>query len=344
MRASGLPGRKTGPSIQDVARLAGVSAQTVSRVSTGSQPVRPETRRMVLEAMDQLGYSPNRAARALRDGTFGTVGILAHRYDRTGAALTTAAVVEAAEARGYAVSLVSITTPDADHWEQGAHRISHQAIDGLIIIRAETATPNTLTLPAGMPVVVSDSRLIGHYPAVTADQLGGSAVATQHLLDLGHTTVHHVAGPEDSEPAFIRKSSWRRTLEMAGIPAPEPWQGDWTPRSGYEAGKEIAADPSVTAVYSANDEMAFGLILALHEAGRRVPEDVSVVGFDGIPLGEFSHPPLTTIRQDFQRIGRELVDLLLAQIRGRGTGYVPAERTVVPTELVLRSTTAPPPA
>ncbi len=342
MRGSGPRGRKTGPSIQDVARLAGVSAQTVSRVSTGSQPVRPATRALVLDAMAQLGYSPNRAARALRNGTFGTIGILAHRYERTGEALSTAAVVEAAEENGYAVSLVSITTPDADHWEQGAHRISHQAIDGLIIIRAETATPDTLTLPAGMPVAVSDSRLIGHYPAVTADQIGGSAAATQHLLDLGHATVHHIAGPEDSEPAFIRKSSWRRTLEAAGIRAPEPWQGDWTPRSGYEVGKLIAADPDVTAVYSANDEMAFGLLRALHEAGCRVPEDVSVVGFDGIAVGEFAYPPLTTVKQDFHAIGHELVDILLRQIRGHGTGYRPPDRTVVPTEFILRATTAPP--
>lgn len=344
MRATGARARrKTGPSIQDVARLAGVSAQTVSRVSTGAEPVRPETRARVLEAMSQLGYSPNRAARALRNGTFRTIGLLAHRYERTGEARSTAAVVEAAEESGYAVSLVSIQTPDADHWEHAADRISHQAIDGLIIIRAETATPETLTLPAGMPVAVSDSRLIGHYPAVTADQLGGSRVATEHLLSLGHRNVHHIAGPQDSEPAFIRRSSWQRTLETAGIRAPRTWQGDWTPKSGYLVGQEIARDPSITAVYSANDEMAFGLILALHEAGRRIPEDVSVVGFDGIPLGEFSHPPLTTVKQDFQRIGRELVDLLLAQIRGRGTDYVPAERTVVPTELVLRSTTAPPP-
>lgn len=342
---SGRGGRKTGPSIEDVARLAGVSAQTVSRVSTGAEAVRPETKARVLEAMAQLGYSPNRAARALRNGSFGTIGLLAHRYERTGEVLTTGGVVKAADDEGYTVTLLSIEseTADAADWESAAHRISNQAIDGLVIIRAEEATPETLTLPAGMPVAVSDSRLVGHYPAVMGDQLQGSRDATRHLLKLGHRTVHHLAGPTDSEPALMRRGAWQRALEAAGVRAPEAWIGDWTPRSGYEIGKRIAEDPDVTAVFAANDEMAFGLIRALHEAGRRVPGDVSVVGFDAIALSEYSYPPLTTVRHDFQRIGQELVRLVLAQIRSRGVSAARHDRVVVPTELIVRGTTAPPP-
>lgn len=342
---SGRGRRKTGPSIEDVARLAGVSAQTVSRVSTGADPVRPETKAKVLAAMAQLGYTPNRAARALRNGSFGTIGLLAHRYERTGEVLTTGAVVRAADDEGYTVTLLSIETESAEaqDWESAARRISNQAIDGLVIIRAEEATPETLTLPAGMPVAVSDSRLVGHYPAVMGDQLQGSRDATRHLLQLGHRTVHHLAGPEDSEPALMRRGAWQRTLESAGRPTPEPWIGDWTPRSGYELGHRIAADPDVTAVFVANDEMAFGLLRALHEAGRRVPEDVSVVGFDAIALSEFSYPPLTTVRHDFQRIGRELVKLVVAQIRSRGVSAARHDRVIVPTELLIRGTTGPPP-
>lgn len=337
--------RKTGPSIEDVARLAGVSAQTVSRVSTGADPVRPETRAKVLAAMAQLGYSPNRAARALRNGSFGTLGLLAHRYERTGEVLTTGGVVRAADDEGYTVTLLSIESerPGAEDWESAAHRISNQAIDGVVIIRAEEATPETLTLPAGMPVAVSDSRLVGHYPAVMADQVQGGRDATRHLLKLGHRVVHHLAGPADSEPALMRRGAWERALEAAGIRPPTVWQGDWTPRSGYELGRRIAADPEITAVFAANDEMAFGLIRALHEAGRRVPAEVSVVGFDGIVLGEYTYPPLTTVRQDFQQIGQELVKLVLAQIRSRGVTMARHDRVVVPTELLVRGTTAPPP-
>ena len=332
--------RKTGPSIEDVARLAGLSAQTVSRVSTGAESVRESTRLKVLAAMDQLGYSPNGAARALRSGSFGTIGLAAYRFERTGEALITEAVVQAAEAESYSVTLLSVRNPVAEQWEHAAQRLSHQAIDGLVIIRAEQATPELLSLPAGMAVAVSDSRLVGHYPSVVADQVQGTLDATRHLLGLGHTTVHHIAGPTDSEPALVRSNTWQRCLEKAGIRPPAPWQGDWTASSGYEVGRRIAADHSITAVYAANDEMAFGLMRALYESGRRVPDDVSVVGFDGIALSEFSSPPLTTVKQDFHRIGQELMRLVLDQIHSKPSRS--QGRVVVPTELIIRGTTAPP--
>lgn len=343
MRAVGARGRrKTGPSIRDVARLAGVSAQTVSRVSTGVDGVRPETRAKVLEAMDSLGYSPNRAARALRLGSFGAIGLMAHRYERVGDSMNAAAVVNAAEARGYCVNLVSIqTTDEADRWVEAAHRLSHQAIDGLVIIRAEKATPDSLTLPAGLPVVVADSRLVGHYPAVIIDQAGGSRSAVEHLLALGHRTVNHISGPLDSEPALIRRASWMQALINAGAPVPEPWEGDWTPASGYALGQRYADDSAITAVFAANDEMAVGFMRALYESGRQVPEDVSVVGFDGLSMGEYWYPPLTTVKQDFGATGEALVQMLCERI---GRPDRPAsQRVVLPTELIVRSSTGRPP-
>ncbi len=340
--APGPGRRRSGPSIDDVARLAGVSAQTVSRVSTGAASVRPATRARVVAAMDQLGYSPNRAARALRSGTFGTIGLVSHGFHRTGEALVTEALVEAAELEDYSVTLIHVRSPEASSWEHATHRLSHQGIDGLVIIRAEEATPQTLALPAGMPVAVSFSKFAGHYPAVTADQVQGTRDAVGHLLDLGHRTVHHVAGPPDSEPALVRTASWQRRLQEAGRQAPEPLSGDWTARSGYRAGLRLADDPQVTAVFCANDEMAFGLLRALHERGRRVPDDVSVVGFDGIAISEYASVPLTTVRQDWHRIGQELVGLVLSQVRSR---TAPQQTLViVPTHLVVRASSGPPPA
>ncbi len=337
---SGRNRRRAGPSIEDVARLAGVSAQTVSRVSTGAAPVRPDTKAKVLAAMDQLGYSPNRAARALRNGSFGTIGLLAHRFERTGEAMTTKAVVAAAEAQDHSVTLLHVRNTGAGDWESAAHRLTHQAVDGLVIIRAEGATPDSLALPAGLPVAVADSRLVGYYPAVVADQVQGSEDAVVHLLELGHQTVHHIAGPAGSDPATLRAATWQRCLERAGIRPPRLWRGDWSPESGYEVGQQIARDEAVTAVYCANDEMAFGLMRALHENGRRVPEDVSVVGFDGIVLSEFTSPPLTTVRQDFATIGRELVRIVLDQLHARPG--MTGDRVLVSTELLVRGTTAPP--
>jgi DNA-binding LacI/PurR family transcriptional regulator len=331
------PGERA--SIGDVAKLAGVSPQTVSRVSTGADNVRPATRQRVLDAMAQLGYSPNHAARALRYGSFGTIGVIAHRLARTGESRTVEAVVEAARAHGYTVTLIDVGSPSSHEVTEAVQRLTHQAIDGLVIIRAETATPTTLALPPRLPVVVSDSRFVGHHPAVGADQTTGTRLAVQHLLDLGHPTVHHVAGPAGSGPAALRVEAWRATLAAAGRTTPEPFVGDWTAHSGYEIGQRIAHDDAVTAVFCANDEMAAGLTRALFEAGRRVPEDVSVVGFDDIPLAEYLWPPLTTVRQDFARIGAELVDLLLRQVR---EGAELSDHVVVPAPLVVRASTAPP--
>jgi DNA-binding LacI/PurR family transcriptional regulator len=334
------PRGRSGPSIADVAQLAGVSSQTVSRVSTGADNVRPETRERVLAAMDELGYSPNHAARALRYGSFGTIGLIAHRLARTGESRTVEAVVEAARAEGYTVSLVDVQSPSSDDVTEAAARLSHQSIDGLVIIRAETATPASLVLPPRLPVVVSDSRFVGHHPAVAADQVTGTHLAVQHLLDLGHRTVHHLAGPVDSAPAEIRVDTWREHLVGSGRPVPPVLRGDWSARSGYEQGRSLSDDPEVTAVFCANDEMAAGLVRALYEHGRRVPGDISVVGFDDIPLTEFLWPPLTTVQQDFHLIGNQLVDLLLRQIRGRET--LTDTRIVVPTRLVVRGSTAAP--
>ncbi|WP_182112371.1 MULTISPECIES: LacI family DNA-binding transcriptional regulator [unclassified Actinotalea] len=333
--------RKVGASIEDVAKLAGVSAQTVSRVSTGAEVVRPATRERVLRAMQELGYTPNRAARALRNGSYGTIGLLANRLGRPGEALTTEAVVRAAAAEDYSVTLLTVRDPAADTWQAAAHRLPHQAIDGLIILWGEGATPETLTLPRGMPVAVSDSRFTGHYAGVVADQVQGTRDAVQHLVDLGHRTIHHLAGPATSGAARARAAAWQRTVDEAGLRPPPLVRGDWTAASGYAVGRELAGNPSLTAVFCANDDMAFGLVRALGEAGLRVPQDVSVVGFDGIELSGFSAPPLTTVRQDFTQIGDELVRLVVGQVR-HGANAV-QDRVLVPTELVVRSSTGPRP-
>lgn len=333
-------GRKTGPSIADVARLAGVSAQTVSRVSTGREAVAPETRARVLQAMEQLAYSPNRAARALRDGRYGAIGLLSHRFDRTGEALTTDAILRAAEEQDYSVTLLTVASTTAESWQPATQRLHHQTVDGIIIIRAEGGPGDPFALPASMPVAVSDSRAHGRYPHVISDEFDGAVAATEHLLSLGHRTVHHLSGPSDSEPARVRRAGWLHALLEAGARPPEPIAGNWTAESGYLAGRVLAEDPSVTAVLCANDETAFGLMRALHEAGRDVPGDVSVVGFDDIALSSYTSPPLTTVKQDFRRMGTELVRIVLSQIGQPRALAIPD--VTVPTELLVRDTTAPP--
>ncbi|WP_236683212.1 LacI family DNA-binding transcriptional regulator [Demequina sediminicola] len=330
---------RSGPSQADVAELAGVSGQTVSRVANNEDNVKPATRERVLEAMASLGYSPNNAARALRNGAFHTIGLIAHNLARTGESRTAEAVIEAARLTDHTVTLVDVASPSSQEMTRAASRLSHQSIDGLIIVRAEISNPGDLVLPPGMPVVVSDSRFEGHIPAVGADQVAGTRAAVEHLLGLGHRTVHLLGGPADSIQARVRRDAWESTLKAHHSRVSVPWQGDWTPASGYVVGKSIDIT-GVTAVVCANDEMAAGLLLAFHERGIRVPQDVSVVGFDDLPLSEFLVPPLTTVRQDFAAIGTRMVALLMEQMKhGSHDG---ASTSLLPAELVVRSSTAPP--
>jgi DNA-binding LacI/PurR family transcriptional regulator len=157
-------------------------------------------------------------------------------------------------------------------------------------------------------------------------------------LELGHRTVWHIAGPDDWQESRQRTAGWRRALEEAGADIPPPLTGDWSAQTGYELGRELVADPHVTAVFVANDQMALGLLRVLHEQGRDVPGEVSVVGFDDVPEAAYFTPPLTTVRQDFMEMGRRSLHLLLTEI-DNGTRSTTNE--TVPSELIIRSSTGP---
>ncbi|MEV6009739.1 LacI family DNA-binding transcriptional regulator [Streptomyces sp. NPDC051976] len=325
----------------DVAQLAGVSSQTVSRVSNGFPGVVDATRQQVLAAMKELGYRPNSAARALKSGEFRTLGVVLFNLSTTGNMRTLEAVASSAAHEGYATTLLPVAVPTQDGVRGAFTRLGELAVDGIIVImEVHLLDAATVSLPPHAQVVVVDSNAGDRYCVVDTDQSGGSRAAVQHLLDLGHRTVWHVAGPEESFAAERRVDSWRSTLEAAGCEVPELLRGDWSAESGYRAGRRLAADPGCTAVFVANDQMAIGVLRALHERGRSVPGDVSVVGFDDLAESASLVPPLTTVRQDFAEVGRRCVDSVLRQIRSdepeRGT-------TLVPTRLVVRESTAPPP-
>ncbi|MFD3456226.1 LacI family DNA-binding transcriptional regulator [Streptomyces sp. NPDC058691] len=326
----------------DVAKLAGVSAQTVSRVSNGFPGVLDDTRQQVLAAMKQLGYRPNSAARALKSGEFRTIGVILFSLSSTGNMRTLEAVASSAAHEGYATTLLPVTAPTQDGVRGAFTRLGELAVDGIVMImEVHLLDAMTVALPPAAPVVVVDSDAGDRYCVVDTDQASGARAAVEHLLGLGHGTVWHIAGPKESFASERRVGAWREALESAGRDVPELLRGDWSAQSGYEAGLRIAADPACTAVFVANDQMALGVLRALNEHGRRVPEDVSVVGFDDIPEAASFMPPLTTIHQDFAEVGRRCVEGVLRQIRDdvaeKGT-------TLVPTSLVVRGSTAPPPA
>lgn len=334
------------PSMADVARLAGVSTQTVSRVVNGSARVHPQTRLDVEEAMTKLHYVPNGPARALRGGGTGTLGVVVHRLSGNAESRIVEAIAHAARAAGYTVTLAELEKPTCEQLEHAVCRLQQQLVDGMIVIRHEVTGPASRDFPIDVPHVVSDPVAIPGRPWVGVDQAGGVARAIRHLLDLGHETVHHLAGPSWSGPAVVRHRAWQTALEAAGRHVPAVLRGDWTAPSGRQAASRLLTrrrrGETVTAALASNDEMAAGLMAAVRESGLRVPEDISVIGFDDTPLAPYLTPPLTTVDQDFAQVGRLLVTSLLNQMQP-GENVDDAARVVVPTSLVVRGSTAQPP-
>lgn len=325
----------------DVARLAGVSHQTVSRVINGSQRVAPDTRARVREAMRLLDYRPNSVARALATGRSRTVGVIGFNTTLFGPATTLFGIERAAHDADYLTSVVSMPELNSESMLLAIERLRRHNVEGVVALGSEISTSGALgRIARELPLVALEAGPIDGVPTVSIDQHGGAVSATRHLLELGHRRIAHIAGPVGSLEAQLRLAGYRQTLSDADLLAPPPLFGDWSPRSGYELGAQIATDPDVTAVFAANDQMALGALRALDDAGRRVPEDVSIVGFDEIPEAQFLKPPLTTIRQDFAEIGKRGFELLRRHLEG---GESPTSHQVIASELVIRASAAAPP-
>ncbi|MFC0714059.1 LacI family DNA-binding transcriptional regulator [Cellulomonas biazotea] len=325
----------------DVARVAGVSQKTVSRVINGDPHVRPEVRERVRAAATQLGYRPNRAARQLVSGRSRTIGVLSVGSTDFGPASLMVGIEHAIRSAGYAMSVVNTLEGDPESITGSLQDLVDQGVDGVAV----NEPVGVFTLD---PAVIGDLPILslsGRYGISTneimvdADQATGARAATEHLLGLGHRTVHHVAGPSGWRSAGLRVDGWRDALVRAGAPVPEPLFGDWSAPSGYAQGQRLAADPDVTAVFVANDHMAIGVLRAFADAGRQVPGDVSVVGFDDIPESAYLTSALTTIRQDLGHLASFGVRLLVDAIENPRRQD---RREHVPVELVVRETTAAP--
>jgi DNA-binding LacI/PurR family transcriptional regulator len=311
-----MRGRRA-PVMSDVGRLAGVSHQTVSRVINGSLHVRPETRDRVLWAMRELNYRPNSVARALVTGRSKTLGVVTFDTTLYGPATTLYGVERAAHEAGYFIIATSLKAMDRSSVPEAIERLRRHGVDGILVITPQEQSAEALLhAPAGdTPLVAVEAGPTQAVPVVAIDQLAGAAMATQHLLDLGHKTVWHITGPSDFLESQLRTHGWRTTLQAAGADAPEP-------------------------LFVANDQMALGVLRAMHEAGRKVPEELSIVGFDDIPEAAYFAPPLTTVRQDFDEMGSRSVRLLLQMLE---TGQAPPAPAAVQPQLILRESTDVPP-
>ncbi|MGH1549581.1 LacI family DNA-binding transcriptional regulator [Leifsonia poae] len=323
----------------DVARLAGVSQQTVSRVVNGSPNVAPEVRDRVETAIQQLRYRRNPAARALANGRTMNIGIVSFGLAQYGPSVALSGIADEARKAGYATNLVTLGDVDRAGMKAALEHLVEDSVDGIVVLAPVQAALEAITgLDAGVPLVVFEPGAAEGTRSVATDEVAGAELATRHLLDLGHETVWQVAGPSGWLGSDARIRGWARTLAAAGRVTNKAFVGDWSTRSGYAAGCEIAGNPTITAVFVANDQMALGVVKALADAGLRVPEDVSVVGFDDVPESQYYRPALTTVRLDFEEVGRLAVDRILHLMRGGEADPLPR---VSPT-LIVRQSTAPP--
>lgn len=291
-------GRRPGGT--DVARLAGVSQKTVSRVFNNEPRVSEDTRVRVLAAARELGYRPNGAARALLTGRTDRIGVISVGAAYFGQSDLLVALEQAARGSKYTLSIANTFRADPSGLAAAADHLLAEQVDAIIL--SEPIGDRDEPLEVDVPVLVLGTAPVVRAPivlSVHASEGGAAAAAgTEYLLGLGHATVHHIAGPSRWWAARERMENWRAVLDAAGRPAPEPMAGDWSAGSGFRIGEILARDGDVTAIFAANDEMAIGAIHALHEAGRQVPADVSVLGFDDIPVAAHVTPPLTTFRSD----------------------------------------------
>jgi len=323
------------PAMTDVAALAGVSHQTVSRVLNNHPNVSERTRLRVRAAIDELGYRPNRAAKALVTGRSQIIGVVAQSSTLFGPASLLAAFNVAAAQAGFAVSVASIRELDRGSFRDAVERHLDTRVAGIVVIApVETASAAIEAVADDVPLVMVDGDPALPRPLVTVDQEEGARLATRHLLDHGHATVWHVSGPGEWFDSRGRARGWRRTLEAAGAEVPPLLPAlDWSAASGYQAGLVLSRMPEVTAVFAANDHLAVGVLRALHERGRRVPDEVSLVGFDDVPESGYFIPPLTTIRPDFDAVARTSLQLVLDRMR---QGTLAPQHVSIPPVLVTR--------
>jgi DNA-binding LacI/PurR family transcriptional regulator len=329
--------------MSDVAARAGVSHQTVSRVLNGHPHVSATTRTRVLAAISELGYRRNLSARVLATGRSNVIGVVAQNTNLFGPSSMVQAIGEAALSADLSLTVGHVAGYDATAASRRiVERLVQQGAAGLVFIAPVDAAAEAMRLvPDGVPIVTVDGLPEWHTANVSVDQHAGGLIATRHLLAAGHRTVWHVAGPEQWHGSRAREAGWRAALEEAGVPAPPMPRAGWSAASGYQCGRMLARIPDCTAVFAANDHVALGVMRAMAEHGRRIPEDVSLVGFDDVPEAAYFHPGLTTVRQEFAEVGRQALRQLLDQL---ATGARSAESAMVEPALIVRDTVAAPAA
>lgn len=321
----------------DVASRAGVSHQTVSRVLNNHKNVSDKTREKVMDAMQELGYRPNMAARALVTGKTATFGVLSHNTTLFGPASTLHAFQSAAREKSYKTTIYSPKDEDRDSIIVGIQELISDGVDGILIIAPQLQDTNEIINAIGkLPAVLVEGESSTLLPSVNVDQFYGSYELTKYLISLGHKVIAHISGPKDWYESQKRLAGFKKALDEKNLKSTYTYEGDWSAQSGYKLTKEIIKNKEITAIFAGNDAMALGALKALNESDLQVPKNISLVGFDDAPESQFLSPSLTTARQDFQEVGAQALDLLLNLISKKKT---PKNVAIKPEILIRESAT-----
>jgi LacI family transcriptional regulator len=325
--------------IKDVAREAGVSVATISRVCNGSAAVKEETSRHVLDVATRLGYSPHGAARSLITNRTNTIGVLLPDLHGEFFSEVIRSIDQAAHQDGY--HLLVSSSHDEEREIVASFRAMRGRVDGLLVMSPDLDARTAVhSFPEGFPVVLLNcpAEREGYDSIVIANHEGANAVV-EHLIGLGHRRIAMITGRERNHDAAERRRGFRDAMRAGGIPAEDTIEvaGDFSEESGFQAARELLrAERRPTAIFAANDSMAIGALSALREGGVRVPEEIAVAGFDDIPMARYMNPPLTTVHVDISALGARATNRLLEQIHEEPGGRREHRQEVVPTTLVVR--------
>ncbi|WP_246036123.1 LacI family DNA-binding transcriptional regulator [Sinomonas susongensis] len=316
-----------------MAREAGVSYQTVSRVINNARDVSPATRERVLQVIKDVGYRRNRTATTLVTSRSTILGILTDGSPRFGPMGTLIALENVARQNGYGTTVVTVEEPHGDAVQNALDGLDDVGVDGIIVIATRlsmAAAVWSASVRVPVEMIAAETSSTPNVFTYSENQELGARMATQHLIDLGHTDIAHLAGSMEWFDGRARKRGWEAALRDAGLEPGLCLEGDWSPKWAYETGLRLVGESKVPqAIFAASDHTALGLIRAFAENGIRVPEDVSIVGFDDVEGSDYFLPPLTTVRQDFPALARMSIDVLIGAIEGREVDSTPNTPTLV---------------
>ena len=326
-------------SIYDVAKLAGVSHQTVSRVINNAENIREETRQKVLDAMASLKYQPNRAARSLATARSKLIGVLTSDAGIFSAENLRLAIDTETRAEGYFAVAVRVDGDSEDSIESAVKQLKQLGVEAIIVIAPQTRVVDVVKLiDPKMPMVTIDFIDRPDVFSVSIDNYSGARVATRHLIQNGHKRILHIAGPANQYESAERYRGYQDEMLASGLRPLKAVQGDWTAETGFNIGNALVKkNRNYTAIFACNDNIALGLLHAFTAKGLHVPKELSIIGFDDAPESAYFTPPLTTMHQDFGVIGRRAVALLFEELAG-----VPNIRReqVLPTLTIRKSVAA----